>query len=209
MAAPASTSFASRYSSLTDRRHAPQPPHKEWIRTRQAADAVRGRIDWKYLLGLELEDEGFHFSVLSGFRERLVERSHGQVVLDRLLARLSELGFLRAGGRVRTDATHVLALVRDLNRLGVDAVEVDRGRADGERSALGFALGQPRASEAGASGWKGSEPEPIGWLVADRAGYVSAQHRVLMPQHEKFRMRPQREQPWHSRQACTESGHRL
>jgi transposase len=89
----------------------------ERLTDRQAADAVRGRIDWKYLLGLELEDEGFHFSVLSGFRERLVEHSHEQVVLDRLLARLSELGFLRAGGRVRTDATHVLALVRDLNRL--------------------------------------------------------------------------------------------
>jgi transposase len=89
----------------------------ERLTDRQAADAVRGRIDWKYLLGLELEDEGFHFSVLSGFRERLVEYGREQVVLDRLLARLSELGFLRAGGRVRTDATHVLALVRDLNRL--------------------------------------------------------------------------------------------
>jgi transposase len=81
----------------------------ERLTDRQAADAVRGRIDWKYLLGLELEDEGFHFSVLSGFRERLVEHGQEQVVLDRLLARLSELGFLRAGGRVRTDATHVLA----------------------------------------------------------------------------------------------------
>jgi transposase len=89
----------------------------ERLTDRQAADAVRGRIDWKYMLGLELEDEGFHFSVLSGFRERLVEHGQEQVVLDRLLDRLSELGFLRAGGRVRTDATHVLALVRDLNRL--------------------------------------------------------------------------------------------
>lgn len=68
-------------------------------------------------MGLGLEDEGFHFSVLSAFRERLVEHGQEQVVLDRLLARLSELGFLRAGGRVRTDATHVLALVRDPNRL--------------------------------------------------------------------------------------------
>ena len=29
---------------------------------RQAADAVRGRLDWKYCLGLELDDEGFDFS---------------------------------------------------------------------------------------------------------------------------------------------------
>ncbi|KAK1185843.1 transposase, partial [Streptomyces sp. NBS 14/10] len=89
----------------------------ERLTDRQAADAVRSRIDWKYLLGLELEDEGFHFSVLSGFRTRLIEHSHEQVVLDRLLTRLSGLGFLRAGGRVRTDATHVLAPVRDVNRL--------------------------------------------------------------------------------------------
>lgn len=31
---------------------------------RQAADAVRGRIDWKYLLGLDLADPGFDASVL-------------------------------------------------------------------------------------------------------------------------------------------------
>jgi len=30
---------------------------------RQAADAVWARIDWKYALGLELTDAGFHFSV--------------------------------------------------------------------------------------------------------------------------------------------------
>ena len=71
----------------------------ERLTDRQAADAVRGRIDWKYLLRMQLEDEGFHFSVLSGFRERLVDHNAEQIVLDRLLHRLSELGFLRAGGR--------------------------------------------------------------------------------------------------------------
>ena len=39
---------------------------------RQAADAVRARIDWKYALGLDLSDPGFHYSVLSEFRQRLV-----------------------------------------------------------------------------------------------------------------------------------------
>ena len=53
----------------------------------------RGRSNASTLPGgLELEDEGFHFSVLSGFRARLVENGAEQVVLDRLLARLSELG---------------------------------------------------------------------------------------------------------------------
>jgi IS5 family transposase len=44
----------------------------ENLSDRQAADAVRSRIDWKYLLGLELTDAGFDFSVLSEFRQRLV-----------------------------------------------------------------------------------------------------------------------------------------
>jgi transposase len=40
---------------------------------RQAADAVRACIDWKYALGLELTDCGFDHTVLSEFRTRLVE----------------------------------------------------------------------------------------------------------------------------------------
>ena len=43
----------------------------EHLSDRQAADAVRGRIDWKYALGLDLTDSGFHFSVLTEFRARL------------------------------------------------------------------------------------------------------------------------------------------
>ena len=43
----------------------------EGLTDRQAAEAVRGRIDWKYALGLELTDSGFDFSVLSEFRQRL------------------------------------------------------------------------------------------------------------------------------------------
>jgi transposase len=89
----------------------------ENLTDRQAADAVRGRIDWKYVLGLELEDPGFDFTVLSGFRARLIEHGQEEKVLDLLLARLTELGLLRSGGRVRTDSTHVLAAVRTLNRI--------------------------------------------------------------------------------------------
>jgi transposase len=89
----------------------------EDLTDRQAADAVRGHVDWKYCLGLELEDEGFDASVLPGFRERLVEGGAERVIFGRLLARLKELGLLGAGGRQRTDSTHVLARIRDLNRL--------------------------------------------------------------------------------------------
>jgi transposase len=89
----------------------------EDLTDRQAAHAVRSRIDWKYLLGLELEDPGFDFSVLSEFRDRLVEADAYQGVLDTLLTRLVEEELLTAGGKVRTDSTHVLAAVRVLNRL--------------------------------------------------------------------------------------------
>ena len=84
---------------------------------RQAADAVRGRVDWKYCLGLELADPGFEFTVLSGFRDRLLAGGAERVIFDALLARLRELGLVSAGGRQRTDSTHVLGRIRDLNRL--------------------------------------------------------------------------------------------
>ena len=89
----------------------------ENLTDRQAADQVRGRVDWKYCLGLELDDEGFDASVLTGFRERLVASGAERVIFDRLLDRVRDLGLVKAGGRQRTDSTHVLARVRDLCRL--------------------------------------------------------------------------------------------
>jgi transposase len=89
----------------------------ENLTDRQAADAVRGRLDWKYCLGLPLDDEGSDFSVLSEFRARLVARDLERKILDLLLDRLKGLGLVSAGGRQRTDSTHVLAAIRGLNRL--------------------------------------------------------------------------------------------
>ncbi len=89
----------------------------ENLTDRQAADAVRGRLDWKYCLGLALEDEGFDFSVLSEFRARLVAGSLELKILGLLLDRLKGLGLVKSGSRQRTDSTHVLARIRSLNRL--------------------------------------------------------------------------------------------
>jgi transposase len=89
----------------------------EDLTDRQAADAVRGRLDWKYCLGLELDDEGFDFSVLSEFRSRLVAGAMETALLEALLTRLGELGLVKAGMRQRTDSTHVLGRVREVNRL--------------------------------------------------------------------------------------------
>lgn len=91
----------------------------ENLSDRQAAEAVRARIDWKYALSLELTDTGFHYSVLSEFRTRLIEGSVEHVLLDRLLERCKARGWLKVRGRQRTDSTHLLAAVKQLNQLEI------------------------------------------------------------------------------------------
>src|SRR5215212_9919755 len=89
----------------------------EHLSDRQAADAVRARIDWKYALGLELTDPGFHFSVLAEFRARLVAGGAEPLLLDTMLEHFKARGLVKARGKQRTDSTHVLAAVRDLSFL--------------------------------------------------------------------------------------------
>jgi transposase len=89
----------------------------EGLTDRQAAESVRGRIDWKYALALEVDDPGFDFSVLSEFRDRLIADEAEHQLLNDMLKRFKCLGLLKARGRQRTDSTHVLAAVRKLNRL--------------------------------------------------------------------------------------------
>ncbi len=84
---------------------------------RDAADAVRARIDWKYALHLPLADMGFDASVLSEFRERLVRHSAAQRMFEQVLLRLQDLGLLQKGGKQRTDATAVLAATALLNHV--------------------------------------------------------------------------------------------
>lgn len=89
----------------------------EGLTDRQAAEAVATRLDWKYVLGLELRTPGFDYSVLSEFRGRLLEHGAERRLLDQFLAQVRAVGLVRDGGRQRTDSTHVLAAVRRLNRL--------------------------------------------------------------------------------------------
>jgi transposase len=62
----------------------------ESLSDRQAADAVRARIDWKYLLCLEITDPGFDYSILSEFRTRLLENEWEQKLFDQPLVRFLE-----------------------------------------------------------------------------------------------------------------------
>jgi len=89
----------------------------EGLTDRQAAEAVRERLSWQYALGLDLDDPGFDHTVLSEFRARVVTHGLEERVVDLLLARLVEEGLVGPGGKQRTDSTHVVAAVRDLNRL--------------------------------------------------------------------------------------------
>lgn len=91
--------------------------HAEGLTDRQVAEAVRGRIDLKYALGLELTDPGFDYSVLSEYRDRLIAGGVESDLLDDMLEKFQERGWLKARGRQRTDSTHVLAAIRQLNRL--------------------------------------------------------------------------------------------
>ena len=88
----------------------------EGLSDRQAAEAVRARIDWKYALGLQLTDPGFDFSVLSEFRSRLVEGGKERLLLEKLLEGCKERGYLKVRGRARTDSTHVLGALRILSK---------------------------------------------------------------------------------------------
>jgi transposase len=89
----------------------------ENLSDRQAADAVRARIDWKYALSLELTDSGFDYSVLSEFRSRLMEGNMEQELLDTMLTVLETNGLIKKRGKQRTDSSHVIGVIRELNRL--------------------------------------------------------------------------------------------
>lgn len=89
----------------------------ENLSDRQASEAVRSRIDWKYALSLQLTDSGFDHTVLSHFRDRLVASKRQERLLDRVLELLREKQLLKERGKQRTDSTHVLAAIRAMNRL--------------------------------------------------------------------------------------------
>jgi len=89
----------------------------ENLTDREAAEAVRVRIDWKYVLGLELTDSGFDYSVLSEFRQRLIDGGKEQILFDELLQLCQEKGYLGGRRQQRTDSIHVVAAIRALTRL--------------------------------------------------------------------------------------------
>jgi transposase len=116
--------------------------YMEGLTDRQAADAVRSRIDWKYALGLPLTHPGFHYSILSPFRDRLLEGGQEAMLFDKVLDQLKERELVKGKGQQRTDSTHVLAAVRHLNRLECVGETLRRVLDDLARMAPGWLLAQ-------------------------------------------------------------------
>ena len=139
----------------------------EGLPDRQAADAVRGRIELSYALSLDLTDPGFDFPILSDFRTRLLEGGAEQVLLDAMLAAFKEQGWLKQRQRQRTDSSHVLAKVRAINRL----------MCVGE--AMRFALNSVAVV---AGGWLLALSPPE-WL--DRYGHRIEESRLPQSQEER------------------------
>lgn len=89
----------------------------EGLTDRQAADAVRRCMDWKYALSLELTDPGFDFTLLHDFRQRFLDHHAAHRLLNTFLTACKASGLIKTRGTQRTDSTHVLAAIRTLHRL--------------------------------------------------------------------------------------------
>ena len=88
----------------------------EGLSDRDVVEAVVSRIDLKYLLGKPLDYSGFDASVLSEFRQRLIEGKAESQLFEQILTICCRKGWLKASGKQRTDSTHVLAAIRNINR---------------------------------------------------------------------------------------------
>src|SRR6266540_1735931 len=175
----------------------------------QLPDAVCGRIDWKYALGLELADTGFDASVLSEFRAKLVADDAAERLLHRMLDRLRERGLLASGGRQRTDATRVLAAVRDPGPAGV-------GHRDARAALEALATAAPTWPEGVVpEPWYdryGSAPGTGGWRRPRRPGSAAPLAPRCSRSSCNERLRPDsrhpREHPGDRRAVATTAGDR-
>src|SRR5438874_10967212 len=134
--------------------------YMEGLTDRQAADAVRRCMDWKYALSLDLHDPGFDFTLLHDFRQRLLAQDAAQRLLDTCLATCKARGWIKARGTQRTDSTHVLAAIRTLHRL------------EGALEAMHYALNQLSAADPA---WV-QQHVPLDWYT--RYGLRSDQMRL-------------------------------
>jgi transposase len=83
----------------------------------QAAEMVRGRLDWKYALSLELDDAGCDQSIFTDFRQRLVDHQAQELLLEPIIRLCVQRGWIVPKGKQRVDSTMVLSYARRLHSL--------------------------------------------------------------------------------------------
>ena len=111
--------------------------YMEKLADRQAITSLRMRLDWKYAMHLPLDYDGFDFSVLSEFRDRLIKGQAEGRVFEKLVDQIQEMGLIKEYGKQRTDSIAMLTKVRRLCRVEtvvetlrlaiVAIVDTDRG----------------------------------------------------------------------------------
>jgi len=89
----------------------------EKLPDRRASEQAVKRLDWKYALRQELTWLGFHYADLCNFRKRLLAHDASELVFEKIIQYLLGQGWLKARGKQRTDATHILAQVQRLSQL--------------------------------------------------------------------------------------------
>ena len=79
----------------------------EGLSDREAAEALRLRIDWKVACGLSLTDEGIHPTTLTYWRRRLRESDQPRRIYDAVAKVIAETGVLKGRTRRALDSTIV------------------------------------------------------------------------------------------------------
>jgi transposase len=112
----------------------------EKVADRGASEHVVYHLGWKYALDLELDDEGFHSTVLVYFRDRLEEKKAERLIFDGVVDLLIELGLVKRKGKQRLDSTHIVGYVKAMSwmecaietlRLVLEDLEHEVGNKEG------------------------------------------------------------------------------
>jgi transposase len=84
---------------------------------RQALELLHYHAGWNLALRRRLSEPGFDRSVLSYFRERLLQHEQSRLVFDRVLQGLIRAGLIKRRSRQRLDSTQMWGLVREMSWL--------------------------------------------------------------------------------------------
>ncbi len=140
---------------------------------RQAMELLAMHLGWKRALHRDLDAAAYDPSLLTYFRERLLDHEQARLVFDTILDGLMEAGWVAQRARQRLDSTHVLGVVRQISSL-----ECGRETLRLALESLAEALAEAPRPVAWASWWERyveskldyRAEEPTLWEKLDQAG---------------------------------------